>query len=47
MAKRQKTWVYSPPSQSKPKVPEGIKQDLETKANALVEAVLKPNYVKP
>jgi len=47
MAKKQKTWVYSPPSQPKPEVPEDIKRDVETKANALVEAVLKPTHIKP
>ena len=47
MAKKQKTWVYGPSPQPKPKAPEDIKREVETKANALVEAVLKPTYVKP
>jgi len=47
MTKRQKSWVYSPSKAPKPKVPEGVKTDLEKKAEALVDAVLKPNHVKP
>jgi hypothetical protein len=47
MPKRRKMWVYSPPRQPKPKVPESIKIDLEKKAEALVETVLKPTHIKP
>jgi hypothetical protein len=32
---------------SKPKVPNIVKQDVEIKANELVDTFLKPNYVKP
>lgn len=45
--KQQKRWVYSPPKPSKPKVPENVKADVERKAMELVEAVLKPCYLKP
>ena len=45
--RRQKAWVYTPPRRSKPKVPDSTKMDLETKAEALVENVLKPGYVEP
>ena len=47
MAKRQRTWVYSPQRQPKPKVPEAIKTDLEAKASELVDSILKPMHVKP
>ena len=47
MPKRQKRWIYSPPKQPKPKVPEDVKTDLEKKAEALIETVLKPTHVKP
>lgn len=46
MPKRQKRWVYSPAKQSKPKVPDAVKAEVETKANKLVEEVLKPEHVK-
>jgi hypothetical protein len=41
---RQKMWVYSPP---KPKVPDAVKVELETKATELINTVLKPEHVKP
>jgi len=41
---RTKTWVYSPP---KPKVPDAVKVELKTKATELIDAVLKPEHVKP
>jgi hypothetical protein len=41
---RQKIWVYSPP---KPKVPDAVKVEVETKAMALVNDILKPEHVKP
>ena len=47
MAKTQKRWVYSPQRSSKPQVTAAVKLDLETKANALIESVLKPTYIKP
>lgn len=47
MAKRQKTRVYSPQRQPKPKVPEAVKTDLEAKANGLGDSILKPMHIKP
>lgn len=47
MKRRQKVWVYSPPKPPKPKVPENIKIEVETKAKELIESFLKPNHVKP
>jgi len=45
--KRQKIWVYSPKKPPRPKVPEDIKEEVETKAKELVESFLKPGYIKP
>jgi hypothetical protein len=42
-----KTWVYSPPKPPKAKPPEATKIAVETRANALIESVLKPAHVKP
>ena len=47
MAKQKKRWVYSPPKQPKSKVPDSLKVDVKTKADKLVESVLKPNHIKP
>lgn len=47
MKRKQKILVYSPPKPPKPKVPENIKIEVETKAKELVESFLKPNYIKP
>ena len=47
MSKRQKTWVYSPPKPTKPKVPEATKAEVEGKATELVNTVLKPTHIKP
>lgn len=41
---RTKTWIYSPP---KPKVPDAVKVELETRATVLVNDILKPEHVKP
>jgi hypothetical protein len=41
---RKKIWVYSPP---KSKVPDIVKAEVETKATELVNAFLKPEYIKP
>jgi hypothetical protein len=41
---RQKIWVYSPP---KPKAPDAVKTEVETKAMVLVNNTLKPDHVKP
>ena len=45
--KQQKSWVYRPAKQSKPKVPDTVKTEVQTTANELVETVLKPKYIKP
>ena len=37
-------WVYSPP---KPKVPDTVKAEVEAKAKELVNAILKPEHIKP
>jgi hypothetical protein len=49
MAKKkpQKRWVYSPRKAAPPSVPEGLKAEVKAKADALVEAHLKPVYIKP
>ena len=47
MAKRRKTWVFRPPKQPKPKVPDTVKTNVKAKANDLIETILKPNYIKP
>jgi hypothetical protein len=45
--KRRKTWVYAPKKPAPPTVPESFKREVEAKAKALVESVLKPQHVKP
>lgn len=40
-------WVYAPKKPTPPKVPESLKREVETKANELVETVLKPTHVLP
>jgi hypothetical protein len=44
MAKSRKTWtwVYSPKSLLKPKVPEELKAEVQDKASVLVGEILKP-----
>ncbi|MFC1960198.1 hypothetical protein ACFLYO_05770 [Chloroflexota bacterium] len=42
-----KRWVYSPKKQPKPKVSDEVKQEVLTKANELIETVLKPKNVQP
>ncbi len=46
MPQPKKMWVYAPKKPTPPKVPEALKREVETKANALVESVLKPLHVK-
>src|SRR5438067_11423408 len=41
-----KTWVYAPPAQPKPKVPDEVKARVQAEADRLIEA-FKPQYVKP
>ena len=47
MAKRRKTWVYSPPKPPKPKVPDTVKIELTKEAEGLIERSLKPNHIEP
>ena len=47
MAKTRKTWVYSPPKPPAPKVPPGVKTDVQQKADELVETILKPKHIQP
>lgn len=42
-----KRWVYRPPKQAQPRVPDHIKQEVERKANELIDSVLKPRHIKP
>lgn len=46
MTKRQKAWTFCPQKIPKPKVPENVKLEVETKANELVESFLMPEYIK-
>jgi len=47
MTKARKTWVFSPPKQPKPKVPDAVMTNVDAKANDLIETVLKPSHIKP
>jgi len=47
MKRGQKAWTFRPQKSPKPKVPENVKLEVETKANELVESFLKPEYIKP
>src|ERR1700722_10275031 len=47
MAKKRKQWVYSPKKESIPSMDEGFKAEVETKAQKLIDEVLKPKHVKP
>ena len=47
MAKPQKRWVYSPRKPTPPPVPETVKREVITRANELIETVLKPKYIQP
>jgi hypothetical protein len=46
MAKKQKTWVYSPPKPPAPKVPANTKLIVRQKADELVDGVLKKRYIQ-
>jgi hypothetical protein len=46
MPKQKKTWVYAPSKATPPPVPAALKREVEIKANALVESVLKPQHVQ-
>ncbi len=47
MSKPRKMWVYSPPKPPASKVPERVKIEVQTKADQLIETVLKPKHVQP
>ena len=47
MAKKQKVWMYSPPKQPKPKIPDTLKAEVTTRANELIDTVLKPMHINP
>jgi hypothetical protein len=49
MAKKkpQRKWVYAPRKPTPPSVPEGLKAEVKAKADALVEAHLKPTFIEP
>src|SRR3954466_11596871 len=47
MAKPRKAWKISPAKTPKPPLPDSLKAEVEAKANALIEHVLKPRYVLP
>jgi hypothetical protein len=40
-------WTWAPGPQKKAKLPDALKKEAQTKANDLVERVLKPAYLKP
>jgi len=42
-----KRWVVSPSRGKGAKVPDQLKQEMEQKANELIESVLKPQHVQP
>ena len=41
-----KGWTWAPSRRIKPKVPDDLKAEVSAKANELVEAFLKPNFIK-
>ena len=47
MKRKQKFRAFCPQKLPKPKVPEDVKLEVETKAKELVESFLKPEYIKP
>jgi hypothetical protein len=46
MDRRQKFWAFCPQRSPKPKVPEDVKLEVETKARELIESFLKSEYIK-
>jgi hypothetical protein len=46
MAKKRKTWMIRPSKTPKPPLPDSLKAEVEAKAVALIEDVLKPKYVQ-
>ncbi|KOR32772.1 hypothetical protein TI05_05200, partial [Achromatium sp. WMS3] len=47
MARSIRTWVPAAPPKTKPKVSDSIKRSVKEQADKIVEAVLKPEYIKP
>ena len=47
MARPRKAWRISPAKTPKPPLPDSLKAEVEAKATALIENVLKPKYVLP
>ncbi len=47
MAKQQKPWGYSPPKATTSQLQETLKREVTTKANELIETVLKPKHIQP
>lgn len=47
MVSKKRTWVLNPQSRSNPKVPDGIKIQVQTRANHLIESELKPKHINP
>ncbi len=47
MAKTRKAWMITPAKSPKTSVPDDIKAEVVTKANDLIENVLKPKHVLP
>jgi hypothetical protein len=47
MAKQQKPWGYSPRKATTSQLQETLKREVTTKANELIEAVLKPKHIQP
>lgn len=41
-----KRWIYVPPKPAKPKVPDSVKTDVQTRANQLIESALKPKFIE-
>ena len=47
MTKRQKSWVFSPPTPAKPKIAPSVKTAVEQQSQAFIDTVLKPKYIQP
>jgi hypothetical protein len=43
----QRGWVYSPKEAARPKVPERLKVEVQSRAQTLIDEVLKPMHIKP
>jgi hypothetical protein len=46
-ARQRKTRVFRPPKPLTPPVPDDLKAEVKTKAEALVEEFWKPEFLKP